>query len=98
VTAALVAAASPDSLWRRGICETLPVSIADTIDGAKRALEIAGRGCIVRLRDDDPRDATVAEIPARLEPHPDATMLQRRSANRWNGTTRPGKPRSFWRW
>jgi hypothetical protein len=51
------------------------VNIADTIDGARQAFRIAGRGCLVRLGDDEPRYATVAEIAARLEPHPDATML-----------------------
>jgi hypothetical protein len=51
------------------------VNIADTIDGARRAFEIAGRGCLVRIGEDEPRYATVEEIAARLEPHPDATML-----------------------
>jgi hypothetical protein len=51
------------------------VNIVDTIDGARRAFEIAGRGCLVRFGEDEPRYATVAEIAARLEPHPDATML-----------------------
>jgi hypothetical protein len=58
-----------------GICETSPVDVLDTIDGARRAFEIAGRGCLVRLGEDEPRYATVSEITARLEPHPDATML-----------------------
>jgi hypothetical protein len=51
------------------------VNIADTIDGARRAFDIAGRGCLVRLGEDEPRYASVSEIAARLEPHPDATML-----------------------
>ena len=51
------------------------MNIADTIDGAKRPFEIAGRGCLVRLGEDEPIYATVSEIAARLEPHPDATML-----------------------
>jgi hypothetical protein len=51
------------------------VNIADTIDGAKRAFEIAGRGCLVRLGEDEPRYASVSEIAAHLEPHEDATML-----------------------
>jgi hypothetical protein len=51
------------------------VNIADTIGDARRAFEIAGRGCLVRLGEDEPRYATVAEIAARLEPHPDALML-----------------------
>jgi hypothetical protein len=51
------------------------VNIADTIDNACRAFEIAGRGCLVRIGEDEQRYATVAEIAARLEPHPDATML-----------------------
>jgi hypothetical protein len=58
-----------------GICETSPVNIAGTIEGARRAFEIAGRGCLVRMGEDEPRYATVAEIAARLEPHPEATML-----------------------
>jgi hypothetical protein len=51
------------------------VNIADTIDGAKRAFEIAGRGCLVRMGEDEPRYATVAEVTARLEPHSETTML-----------------------
>jgi hypothetical protein len=51
------------------------VNIPDTIDGARRAFEIAGRGCLVRIGEDEPRYATVTEVAARLEPHPDATML-----------------------
>ena len=51
------------------------MNIADTIDGARRAFETTGRGCLVRLRENERRHATVAEIAARLEPHPDATML-----------------------
>ena len=51
------------------------VNILDTIDGAKRAFEIAGRGCLVRLGEDEPTYATMAEIAARLEPHAETTML-----------------------
>jgi hypothetical protein len=51
------------------------VNIPDTIDGAKRAFDIAGRGCLVRLGEDEPRYATVEKIAARLEPHAEATML-----------------------
>jgi hypothetical protein len=51
------------------------MNTADTIDGARRAFEIASRGCLVRIGEDEPRYATVAEIAARLESHPDATML-----------------------
>ena len=51
------------------------MNIADSIDDARRAFETAGRGCLVRLGEDEPRYATVAEIADRLEPHPDATML-----------------------
>jgi hypothetical protein len=51
------------------------VNIADTIAGVRRAFEIARRGYLVRTGEDEPGDATVAEIAARLEPHPDATML-----------------------
>ena len=38
------------------------MNIADTIDGARRAFQIAGRGCLVRFGEDEPRYATVAEI------------------------------------
>ena len=51
------------------------MNIADTIDSARQAFKIAGRGCLVRFGEDEPRYATVAEIAARLEPHEDATML-----------------------
>ncbi len=51
------------------------MNIVDTIDGAKRALAIAGRGCLVRIGENEPRYATVSEIAARLEPHPNAMML-----------------------
>jgi len=51
------------------------MNTADTIDGARRAFERAGRGCLVRHGEDEPRYAIVAEIAARLEPHADATML-----------------------
>lgn len=51
------------------------MNIADTIDGARRAYEIAGRGCLVRMGEDEPRYASVSEIAARLEPHRDAMML-----------------------
>jgi len=51
------------------------VNILDTIDGARRAFEIAGRGCLVRLGEDEPRYATMTEIAARLEPHAETTML-----------------------
>ena len=36
------------------------VNIPDTIDDARRAFEIAGRGCLVRMGEDEPRYATVA--------------------------------------
>jgi hypothetical protein len=49
----------------------IPAALAD----ARRSFELAGRGCLVRLGDEAPRYATVTEIAARLEPHPDATML-----------------------
>jgi hypothetical protein len=51
------------------------VNIADTLDGAKQAFEIAGRGCLVRIGEDEPRYAKVEEIATRLEPHGEATML-----------------------
>jgi hypothetical protein len=63
------------AMGAEGICETSPVDILDMIDGAKNAFDIAGRGCLVRLGEDEPRYARVEEIAARLEPHPDATML-----------------------
>jgi hypothetical protein len=51
------------------------VNILASIGSAKKAFAIAGRGCLVRLGEDEPRYATVAEIAARLEPHEEATML-----------------------
>jgi len=51
------------------------VNIPDLIDGAKQAFEIGGRGCLVRMADEEPRYATSDEIAACLEPHEDATML-----------------------
>lgn len=51
------------------------MNIVDTIDGARQAFEIAGRGCVVRIGEDEPHYATVSQIAARLEPHRDATML-----------------------
>jgi hypothetical protein len=33
---------------------TVVMNIADTIDGARRAFEIAGRGCLVRIGEDEP--------------------------------------------
>ena len=32
------------------------MNIADTIDSARRAFEIAGRGCLVRLGEDEPTE------------------------------------------
>ena len=52
-----------------------PLNIPVTIDGAKRAFEIAGRGCLVRIGEDEPRYATVEKVAARLEPYTEATML-----------------------
>jgi len=51
------------------------VNIAETIDGARQAFEIAGRGCLVRIGEDEPCYAKVEEIAARLEPYREATML-----------------------
>jgi hypothetical protein len=51
------------------------VNILDTIDDARRAFAIAGRSCLVRMGEDEPRYATVAEVTARLEPHAETTML-----------------------
>jgi hypothetical protein len=34
------------------------VNIPDTIDGARRAFEIAGRDCLVRIGEDEPLYAT----------------------------------------
>jgi len=51
------------------------VNIVDMIAGARRAFELAGRGCLVRMGEDGPGYATVSEIAARLEPHENATML-----------------------
>ena len=51
------------------------MNIADTIDGAREAFEIAGRGCLVRIGEDEPRYAKVEEIAARLEPYREVKML-----------------------
>lgn len=51
------------------------MNIADTIDGARQAFEIAGRGCLIRIGEDEPCYAKVEEIAARLEPYREATML-----------------------
>lgn len=56
------------------------MNIANTIDGARRAFQIAGRGCLVRLAEDEPCYATVDEIAARLEPHPFRTWTMRRQS------------------
>ena len=67
--------AAPVPLLLRKLLD-VPVNIVDTIDGAKRAFAIAGRGCLVRMGEDEPRYATVAEIAARLEPRPRRFHLQ----------------------
>lgn len=41
----------------------------------RRAFGIAAGGCLVRMGEDEPRYATVAEIATRLEPHADAAIL-----------------------
>jgi hypothetical protein len=47
------------------------VNIADTIDDARRSFAIAGRGCLVRIREDEPRYATVATTASsRIDPFP----------------------------
>lgn len=51
------------------------MNIADTIDDARRAFEIAGRGCLVRMAEDETRYTTVAEVTPRLEAHAETTML-----------------------
>ena len=51
------------------------MNISAAIQDAKRSFELVGRGCLVRHGEDEPRYATVTEIAAALEPHPDATML-----------------------
>ena len=51
------------------------MNIPDTIAGARRAFELAGRGCLVRIGEDEPTYATVAQIAARLEPYAESTML-----------------------
>jgi hypothetical protein len=59
------------------------VNTADTIDDARRAFQIAGRDCLVRLGEEEPHYAKVEEIAARLEPHrlgvPDSSGV------RWTG-------------
>jgi hypothetical protein len=51
------------------------MNIASTIAGARAAFETTGRGCLVRIGEDPPRYASVAEIAARLEPYAEGTML-----------------------
>ena len=51
------------------------MNILASIGSAKKAFEIAGRGCLVRFAEDEPRYASVAEVTARLEPHSETTML-----------------------
>ena len=57
-------APQPRDTGAEGICETSPVNILDTIDGARRVFELAGRGCLVRLGEEEPHYATVEEPPA----------------------------------
>lgn len=51
------------------------MNVADTVDRARYAVAIAGPGCLVRIGEDEPRYATVAEIAARLGPEDDMLML-----------------------
>jgi hypothetical protein len=44
-------------------------------NGVQSTFEIAGSGCLVKIGEDEPRYATVAEIAARLEPHSETTMV-----------------------
>jgi hypothetical protein len=53
---------SRDPLRRQRSLRDSPVNITDTIDSARRSFEIAGRGCLLRIGEDEPRYATVAEI------------------------------------
>jgi hypothetical protein len=47
----------------------------DALDHARLAYPRTGRGCIVSLFGGDVRDATMAELAARLGPEADSTML-----------------------
>jgi len=49
--------------------------VNDALDSARIAYERAGRGCIVSLRSEEPRYATVTEMAARLDAEVDSTML-----------------------
>jgi hypothetical protein len=49
--------------------------VNDSLESARLAYERAGRGCIVSLRSEDPRYATVTELGARLDAEADSTML-----------------------
>ena len=51
------------------------MNVADMIDSAMQAFDIAGRGCLVRVGEEKRRYATVTEIAARLEPHAETTMF-----------------------
>lgn len=48
---------------RRPPLESGLVNIADTIDDARRTFEIAGRGCLIRTGEDEPRYAIVFAGP-----------------------------------
>ena len=49
--------------------------VNDALESARLAYERAGRGCIVSLRSEEPRYATVSELAARLDAEADSTML-----------------------
>ena len=62
-------------VWSPSSASIGVVNIADAIDDARRAFAIAGRGCLVRIGEDEPCYAKVEEIAARLESYREATML-----------------------
>jgi hypothetical protein len=59
--------------------ETARRVVNDALESARVAYERAGRGCMVSLRSEEPRYATVAEMAGRLGPHPEIPMLMHRS-------------------
>jgi len=55
--------------------ETARRVVNEALENARLNYERAGRGCIVSLRSEEPRYATVTELAARLDAEADSTML-----------------------
>lgn len=74
--------------------ETARCVVNDALESARLAYERTGRGCIVSLRSEEPRYATVAELAARLDAEADSTMLLTAISRPSSATTRNGRPSS----